>query len=197
MKLHLPLQLLLLLSVQFLSCNVIEEIVEKDKSKISADDYSVSIRTTEETLLFATTVTLNGSITYEGNLPNDNRTYFFISKEVSKPTELLSSGNKVVAQYKNKKGPAFSAKISSLEPNTTYYYIASFEVSGQLAYTPVATFTTKSNSYEPESYEAVDLALSVKWANMNLGAVSPEDYGAFFSWGETTTKSSFSWSTVQ
>ena len=30
---------------------------------------------------------------------------------------------------------------------------------------------------------------------MNLGAAKPEDDGAFFAWGETTTKSYFEWST--
>ena len=33
--------------------------------------------------------------------------------------------------------------------------------------------------------EAVDLGLSVKWSNMNLGATKPEEYGRYFRWGET------------
>ena len=41
------------------------------------------------------------------------------------------------------------------------------------------------------SYEAVDLGLSVKWASCNVGAKSPEDYGDYFAWGETKTKSSY------
>ncbi len=43
--------------------------------------------------------------------------------------------------------------------------------------------------------DAVDLGLSVKWANMNVGAESPEGYGDYFAWGETTTKSTYDWST--
>lgn len=35
---------------------------------------------------------------------------------------------------------------------------------------------------------AVDLGLSVKWANCNLGAKSPDEQGDFFSWGELNTK---------
>lgn len=38
---------------------------------------------------------------------------------------------------------------------------------------------------------AVDLGLSVKWASCNVGAESPEEYGDYFAWGETTTKSSY------
>lgn len=40
----------------------------------------------------------------------------------------------------------------------------------------------------------VDLGLSVKWATCNVGANSPEEYGSYFAWGETTAKTSFSWS---
>ncbi len=39
----------------------------------------------------------------------------------------------------------------------------------------------------PEGVKAVDLGLpsGTKWANMNVGATSPEDYGLYFAWGET------------
>jgi len=40
-------------------------------------------------------------------------------------------------------------------------------------------------SMPPAQYEYVDLGLpsGLKWANMNIGATSPEDYGGYFSWG--------------
>lgn len=40
----------------------------------------------------------------------------------------------------------------------------------------------------PSGVQTVDLGLSsgIKWANMNVGAESPEDYGDYFAWGETT-----------
>lgn len=40
-------------------------------------------------------------------------------------------------------------------------------------------------------HEYVDLGLSVKWASMNLGAISPEDYGNYYAWAEISPKSSF------
>ena len=40
-------------------------------------------------------------------------------------------------------------------------------------------------------YEWVDLGLSVKWATKNVGASSPSDYGGYYAWGETETKSSY------
>ena len=46
-------------------------------------------------------------------------------------------------------------------------------------------------------HEWVDLGLSVCWATMNVGASSPSDYGDYYAWGETTTKSDYSWSTYK
>lgn len=57
----------------------------------------------------------------------------------------------------------------------------------------------------PSNLEAVDLGLpsGTKWANMNVGAYSPEEYGLFFAWGETTgysssyTDHSFDWTSYK
>lgn len=35
------------------------------------------------------------------------------------------------------------------------------------------------------TYNEVDLGLSVKWADRNVGATSPEHYGSYFQWGDT------------
>ena len=40
-------------------------------------------------------------------------------------------------------------------------------------------------------HEYVDLGLSVRWATCNVGASSPEGYGDYFAWGETSPKSSY------
>ncbi len=48
-----------------------------------------------------------------------------------------------------------------------------------------------------DGHEVVDLGLSVKWAACNVGATSPEGYGDYFSWGETTGKNDYSWSTYK
>lgn len=42
--------------------------------------------------------------------------------------------------------------------------------------------------------EPVDLGLSVKWANMNLGQTSLAESGNRYAWGEVQTKTSYSWS---
>ena len=54
---------------------------------------------------------------------------------------------------------------------------------------PTKNNTTVSGTISGHNY--VDLGLSVKWATCNIGANSPEDYGDYFAWGETTTKSEY------
>lgn len=51
--------------------------------------------------------------------------------------------------------------------------------------------------YVEDTYEFVDLGLpsGVLWATKNVGASSPEDYGYYFSWGETIIKESNYWGT--
>ena len=48
---------------------------------------------------------------------------------------------------------------------------------------------------EAEQFEAIDMGLpsGVKWANMNLGACSVEDYGNYYSFGEITEKNTYDW----
>ena len=60
----------------------------------------------------------------------------------------------------------------------------------------LATYTNVECDSE-KVYEYVDLGLSVKWATCNVGASKPEEYGDYFAWGETTTKSTYNWSTYK
>ena len=43
-------------------------------------------------------------------------------------------------------------------------------------------------------HEYVDLGLSVMWATCNIGASKPEEYGNYYAWGESRSKSNYSWS---
>lgn len=49
-----------------------------------------------------------------------------------------------------------------------------------------------SMSATGKDYVYVDLGLSVKWAMCNVGAITPEDYGDYFAWGETEPKNEYS-----
>ena len=44
-------------------------------------------------------------------------------------------------------------------------------------------------------HEFVDMGSGLLWATCNVGADNPWDYGDYFAWGETTTKTTYNWST--
>ncbi len=48
-----------------------------------------------------------------------------------------------------------------------------------------------------DSPKVVDLGLSVKWANRNVGANKPKDYGNYYAWGEITSKRYYGWNTYK
>ena len=54
-------------------------------------------------------------------------------------------------------------------------------------------------SGKANGHEYVDLGLpsGTKWATMNVGAGSPEDYGDYFAWGETLPKDVYNWSNLK
>ena len=54
---------------------------------------------------------------------------------------------------------------------------------------------TEDDAKAPDGVEAVDLGLSVKWANMNVGANKDSGFGSYFAWGEIKPKDYYSWDT--
>lgn len=53
--------------------------------------------------------------------------------------------------------------------------------------------TLEASGQEESDDRWVDLGLSVLWAAYNVGASSPEEYGGYYAWGETSTKSDYTW----
>jgi len=47
--------------------------------------------------------------------------------------------------------------------------------------------------YGTNGHDYVDLGLSVYWATCNVGATTPEGYGDYFAWGETSPKYTYTW----
>ncbi len=48
-----------------------------------------------------------------------------------------------------------------------------------------------------QTYVDLGLPSGSLWADRNVGASSPEDYGDYFAWGETTAKTNYDWSTLK
>ena len=91
---------------------------------------------------------------------------------------------------------AFSTALEGLAPNTTYTVRAYATNEGGTGYGEEVSFTTL-NDGGGDTHEYVDLGLpsGLLWATCNVGAETPEGYGYYFAWGETTPKTTYNWST--
>ena len=78
----------------------------------------------------------------------------------------------------------------SVEVDSIYYIdeVDSSAIDYDTDYNNVSS-TISTGTINGHTY--VDLGLSVKWADRNVGASSPSDYGSYFAWGETRTKSEY------
>jgi len=83
-----------------------------------------------------------------------------------------------------------SGKVTAKSKGTTTIKATANDGSGSYATCSVAVILA-------EPLTAIDMGLSVKWANENVGASAPEDCGDYYAWGETASKSDYSWSTYQ
>jgi len=55
----------------------------------------------------------------------------------------------------------------------------------------------KSGTENGHDYVDLGLTSGTRWATCNVGASKPQDYGNYYAWGETTTKSTYSESTYK
>ena len=82
-------------------------------------------------------------------------------------------------------GNKFTVAVTDLNPANTYYYCAYVQQPDSIYYfsSSIKRFTTLSRENMPKG--AVELGLSVCWAECNLGASTPEAYGDYYGWGCT------------
>ncbi|MBE6343809.1 MAG: DUF1566 domain-containing protein [Lentimicrobiaceae bacterium] len=93
---------------------------------------------------------------------------------------------------KNKQGVKTYAYTfhNGIKANKIYHRTASDGTTAEaLKWSEVPTTGTTNG------HEWVDLGLpsGLKWATCNVGASSPEDYGDYFAWGETSPKAEYIW----
>ena len=87
-----------------------------------------------------------------------------------------------------------SIQIGGMNPGITYYVRAYAVTDHGLAYGNQQSFTTESLEI---GYVDLGLPSGLLWATCNVGAEFPEDYGDYFSWGETLPKEYYDWDTYQ
>lgn len=96
---------------------------------------------------------------------------------------------------------SFTCDMTGLKDNTTYYVKAYAKMYDYVVYGEQKSFKTEEKENDelcaPDGeivgYSYVDLGLpsGLKWATCNVGAALPEEYGGYYAWGETSTKSAY------
>ena len=93
---------------------------------------------------------------------------------------------------------SYTCTITDLVPTTVYHVRAYAFRDTVYYYGEDKCFITDeigsgNGSYCGHDYVNLGLPSGTLWATCNVGANAPEDYGDYFAWGETTTKTWFSW----
>ena len=119
------------------------------------------------------------------------------SDENSKPT--YSDAHKTLGSSMTD----YTINIESVVPGTTYYYRAYVKLLGEVYYDPnvysITTLGTKPQNKVINGHKFVDLGLpsGLLWAETNVGTSTPYADGDYYAWGETQTKSDYSWDTYK
>ena len=90
----------------------------------------------------------------------------------------------------------FVSLMECLESNTTYYVRAYATNSEGTGYGDEKSFTTEQGQLPSgtiNGHDYIDLGLpsGLLWATCNIGASFPREYGNYYAWGETTTKTEY------
>ena len=87
-------------------------------------------------------------------------------------------------------GKTFSVEVKDLKEGTRYYYQYEYDngYGKSTVYGEEKSFNTLINGHD---WVNLGLSSGLKWATCNVGANNPEDYGDYYAWGETTTKSEY------
>ena len=99
--------------------------------------------------------------------------------------------------------PILAIAALPLIPTDTAAQISLYDADGNVIFSSKETpayidFNYNAPSKGEENGHAwVNLGLpsGTLWADHNIGATNPEDYGDYYSWGETATKETYDWST--
>ena len=144
---------------------------------------SISLSKTSLTLEEGSTSTL--TVRYTPADATDKSTTW---KSTDSKVATVSGSGKVTAV---KAGSA--AIIATASGKESYCNVTVTAKSQPVQQQSASSTSSDSATGTSNGHEWVDLGLSVKWATCNIGASSPSAYGDYYAWGETSTKSSYTW----
>ena len=113
---------------------------------------------------------------YDGSCHNKGVSAYYWTSEV-----YASDASKASALYLK---PGTTPKLSTAQRRTGIT-VRAVEYKGSTPTPPPSS---------DHQYVNLGLPSGTLWADCNVGASSPEEYGNYYAWGETSTKSTYSWS---
>ena len=186
-----------------------ESVVAASASEFSA---SLSGLLTGQTIFYQAYVTLQGRLTYVGEVKSLITTdatavtgaatavdyaQATLAGSISKYPDGVTAGI-VLAAGSDQETVRSGLRLSldeladdyaitkaGLLPSTTYYYAAFLDLGPGVVYGDVKSFTTAASEVDVDA-DFVDLGLSVKWAKRNIGAKTETDFGGLFAFGDLT-----------
>ena len=151
-----------------------------------------------------TTITWPTALTTIGNNAFDGCRFVGSDSALQLPSSITTIGSSAFGYLRHLILPSTSA--ISIAANSfkdyTYLYVPASMVEMYKVRTNWSNYSDHIrpiSDYPVESGgtvgQAIDLGLSVKWATWNVGASAPEEYGAYFAWGEVNPKKTYDWTT--
>ena len=130
-------------------------------------------------------------VSFVAHYPEDTDGYIFSTLVSTEESPAKDNGKLYRCSSSDKK--TYSVTVDALLGGKEYYCRPAVEISpGVYKYGPIKSFTTKAWSAKVGTKGvAIDLGLSVKWADHNIGASSPEELGGYYAWGETEEKNEY------
>ena len=150
---------------------------------------STAVRVSANSFKAMASVSLNENVNSLSVSPEVGVCY---SEENSKPT--YSDAHKTLGSSMTN----YTINIEDVDPGTTYYYRTYVKLLGEVYYDPnVYSITTLNKVINGHKFINLGLPSGLLWAECNVGASSPWEDGDYYAWGETETKSYYSWDTYK
>jgi hypothetical protein len=141
-----------------------------------------------------------------------------VGESVTQQIRFTNSGNKATTLTYSSRPEGFTCDFVSgtvLEPGVSIMVSFTFTPTREKSYSGTFKFDENQKAFNGNSKymqftltgkgvkpadpnpDAIDLGLSVKWADHNVGTTTPEGYGKYYAWGETGSKTTYNWSTYK
>lgn len=176
-------KIILTLIIFAFSLSIVSAQENAAKRALAEGDYQAAIK------LYKVVIATSNDETQSANIYNE-------IKNAQKCDELLSQANKAYKKKKYSEAKKLYQSILKYNPSDKFskkrVSLCSNNTSQQNksnTSTQNTTTVSKPSKGTANGHEYVDLGLSVNWATCNVGANKPEQYGNYYAWGETETKS--------